>query len=106
MKTAMMKLKSSYLVVPSLLVVAATTARADSNTNTSLRDLFDQSNFFTSAVEFPANDFITSQGGDIDVGRGQFGFRVDSTGDHIDNTLGGLFEGPSAVYEGCVVSNG
>jgi hypothetical protein len=100
-----LKFKSSYLVFSILFVAAA--ASADSDRNTTLRDLFDQSAYRTTAVEFPANDYITSQGGDVDIGRMQFGFRLDGSGNEvIDNTLGGLFEGPSAAYEGCVVSNG
>jgi cytochrome c peroxidase len=102
----MIKVKSSYLLTSSLLVAVAATARADGDHNTSLRRLYDQSTYMTSDVTFPAYDYIVAQGGDIDVGRMQFGIRQDSTGDHIDNTLGGLFQGPSAVYEGCVVSNG
>jgi cytochrome c peroxidase len=101
----MIKLKSRYLLTSIFGVAVAATAKADSD-NAPLREIFDDSAYLTSDVTFPANDYITSQGGDVNLGRMQFGLRLDSTGEHIDNTLGGLFQGPSAVYEGCVVSNG
>jgi cytochrome c peroxidase len=97
------KIKTSYLVA-SLLVVGVATAFAASDINTTLRQLFDQSAYTVSDVSFPANDYINSQGGDVSLGRHQFGLADDDF--TIDNTLGGVFAGPSAVYEGCVQPNG
>jgi len=98
------KIKRSYLAASVLVVCAAATALAESDVNTTLRQLFDQSAYTVSTVDFPANTFIFSQGGDVNTGRDQFGLREDDN--TIDNTRGGIFAGPSAVYEGCVVSNG
>jgi cytochrome c peroxidase len=100
----MRKRKSRYLVASVLAVFAVATAYAASDINTTLRQLFDSSAYTVSDVVFPANDYIFSQGGDVNVGRNQFGLTNDDQ--HIDNTLGGLFVGPSAAYEGCVPTNG
>lgn len=102
-----MKLKSSHVLTSLCLVGFAATARADGLENELLRDVFDASAYTTTDVDFPGNTYITSQGGDVNQGRAWFGLRQDADGSlHIDNTLGGVFNGASEVYEGCVNPNG
>src|SRR5262245_19031594 len=68
-RTAMCKTSFAYLAAPLLVACAAVTTIASSDANQTLRDIFDRSAYTTSDVDFPANAFIFSQGGDVAVGR-------------------------------------
>src|SRR5215472_3878615 len=103
-RTTMRKTQFVYVAAALLIAGAAVTTMATGDVDATLRDIFDRSAYVSSDVVFPANTYIFSQGGIVSVGRNQFGLADDDV--TIDNTLGGVFAGPSAVYEGTVVSNG
>lgn len=94
----MKKLKTSLLAL-TVIATAGATAQANhgSSQDRKLREIFDDSSYRTDKIEFP--QLLT---GDVDAGRGFFGFAPDLT---ISPAFGGLFEGNSAIY-GQVVSNG
>jgi cytochrome c peroxidase len=100
----MRKTQFVYVATALLVAGAAVTTMATGDVNATLREIFDRSAYASSDVVFPANAYIVSQGGIVSIGRNQFGLADDDM--TIDNTLGGVFAGPSAVYEGIVMPNG